>query len=71
MEECGYIAGRVRLYCWKSAVILPEECGYIAGRVRLYVYNKNSGHLRLSQLPQVAHALRSDQFWPELFACAV
>ena len=28
-EECGYIAGRVRLYSRKSAVILPEECGYI------------------------------------------
>jgi hypothetical protein len=35
-EERGYIAGRVRLYCRKSAVIFPEERGYIAGRVRLY-----------------------------------
>ena len=29
VEECGYIAGRVRLYSRKSAVIWPEECGYI------------------------------------------
>jgi hypothetical protein len=42
-EEHGYIAGRARLYSWKSAVILPEsvvilpeEHGYIAGRARLY-----------------------------------
>ena len=35
-EECGYIAGRARLYCWKSAVILPEEHGYIARSARLY-----------------------------------
>ena len=35
-EERGYIAGRVRLYCRKRAVIVSEEFGYIAGRERLY-----------------------------------
>ena len=46
-EECGYIAGRVRLYCRKSAVIFPEECGYIAGRVWLYFCNENNGFPKL------------------------
>ena len=27
---------RVGVFCWKSAVILPEERGYIARRVGLY-----------------------------------
>jgi len=61
-EECGYIAGRVRLYCRKSEDILPEEClpeecgyipegcGYIAGRVRLYFCNENNGFPKLLSL---------------------
>ena len=35
-EACGYIAGRARLYCQKSVLILLEYRNYIAGRLRLY-----------------------------------
>ena len=52
---------RARLYCRKSAVILPEERGYIPGRARLYFCNENSGHLCFCLQPRAAHALRSDQ----------
>jgi hypothetical protein len=52
-EERGYIAGRARLYCWKSAVIFLEERGFIGGRARLYLCNKICG---LPKIALLSHA---------------